>query len=138
MNPPQVLIERTAIAALCDRDHAHHAAATAAYRALLDEFEGEQSLLVAVSHHLRPHREWYHLQRRGALAPVDALHVGFQHSRAARRMAAATDFDTALTLVMCERHKVARMLTLDPQFKSYDLDVHVVGLDNGDDDVAGT
>ena len=43
---------------------------------------------------------------------------------------AVTDFDAALTLVMCERHKVARMLTLDPQFTTYDLDVHLLSDDD--------
>jgi hypothetical protein len=127
MNPPQVLIERTAIAALCDVRHTHHAAVAAGFLGLLEEFEGDKLLLVAVSEHLRPHREWYHVLRRGPLAPVDALHVGHQHRRAARRMADRADFDTALTLVMCQRHKLARMLTLDPQFLAYDLDVQLVG-----------
>ena len=46
-------------------------------------------------------------------------------------MTNVADLDTALTLVMCQRHKVARVLTLDSQFKAYDLDVQVVGV--GDD-----
>ena len=127
MNPPQVLIERTAIEALCDATSEHHEAVKAAFLALLEEFQADRLLLVAVSDHLRPHREWYHLVRRGSLAPVDTLHVGHQHRRAARRMTTVADFDAALTLVMCERHKVARMLTLDPQFTAFDLDVQLVG-----------
>lgn len=128
MNPPQVLIERTAVAALCNPDSQHHGAATAAYLALLDEFEADQLLLVAVSDHLRPWRDWYTLLRRGPLAVIDSLHVGWQHRRAARRMTEVADFDHALTLVMCQRHKVARMLTLDPYFTMYDdIRVQVVG-----------
>lgn len=128
MNPPQVLIERTAIDALTNPNSEHHDAATAAYLALVDEFESEQLLLVAVSDHLRPDREWYTLLRRGPLAVVDSLHIGWQHRRAARRMTTVADLDHALTLVMCQRHKVARMLTLDPFFAAYDdLDVQVVG-----------
>ncbi len=128
MNPPQVLIERTAVAALCDPNSEHHAATTTAYLALLAEFEDDQLLLVAVSDHLRPWREWYTLLRRGPLAVVDSLHVGRQHRRAARRMTEVTDFDHALTLVMCQRHKVVRMLTLDSYFSMYrDIAVQVVG-----------
>lgn len=131
MNPPQVLIERTAIDALCDATSEHHDAVTTAFLALLEDFEADKLLLVAVSDHLRSHREWYDFARRGALAPVDTLHVGNQHRRIARRTTTVSDFDTALTLVMCQRHKVARMLTLDPQFLAYDLDVQLVG--DGDD-----
>lgn len=131
MNPPQVLIERTAIEALCDANNEHHEAVAIAFVALLEDFEADRLLLVAVSDHLRPHREWGDFARRGPLAPVDALHVGHQHRRAARRMTNVADLDTALTLVMCQRHKVARVLTLDSQFKAYDLDVQVVGV--GDD-----
>lgn len=131
MNPPQVLIESSAIEALCDPANLHHSAVTEAYLALVEQYELEQVLLVAVSDHLRAHRDTYNPVRRGPLAPIDALHVGHQHRRAARRMTSGHDFDTALTLVMCERHKVARMLTLESKFATYDLDVHVVGDRNG-------
>ncbi len=133
MNPSQVLIERTAINALTNPNSEHHDAVTAAYLALLDEFEDEQLLLVAVSDHLRPDREWYTLLRRGPLAVVESLHVGYQHRRAARRMSAVADLDHALTLVMCQRHKVARMVTVDPYFATVDgialevLDAAVAG-----------
>ena len=86
MNPPQVLIERTAINALIDQSSEHHQVVAAAYLALLDEFEDDQLLLVAVSDHMRPHRQWYTFRRRGPLAVVDSLHVGRQHRRAARRV----------------------------------------------------
>lgn len=129
MNPPQVLIERSAIAALCDPTSRYHERLVAEYLTLVDAFERDQLLLVAVSDHLRAHRSQYEFSRRGPLAPVDTLHIGHQHRRAARRMA-VTDFDAALTLVMCERHKVARMLTLDPQFTTYDLDVHLLSDDD--------
>ncbi len=132
MNPPQVLIERTAIDALRNPNNENNEAVTAAYLALLGEFEDEQLLLVAVSDHLRPDREWYTLLRRGPLAVVESLHVGYQHRRAARRMSAVADLDHALTLVMCQRHKVARMLTVDPYFANYEgLDVTVVGESDG-------
>ncbi|MCE9622832.1 MAG: hypothetical protein K8R99_10845 [Actinomycetia bacterium] len=128
MNPPQILIERTAIDALCNPDNERHTAVAAAYLALMDEFEDDQLLLVAVSDHLRPYRAWNTLRRRGPLAAIDSLNVGRQHRRAANRMTDAVAFNHALTLVMCQRHKVTRMLTLDPYFTTYDdLDVQLVG-----------
>ncbi len=39
MNPPQVLIERTAIDAICDPSSEQHHVVSAAFIALLDEFE---------------------------------------------------------------------------------------------------
>jgi hypothetical protein len=133
MNPPQVLIERTAVDALCNPASENHARVALAYLALLEEFERDELLLVGVGDHLRPERGWHELVHRGPLAAIDTLHVGHQHRRVARRMTTAPDFDTALTLVMCQRHKVARMLTLDPYFTNSDLDVQLVG----DDDDAG-
>ena len=136
MNPPQVLIERTAIDALCNPSSEHHDVVTGAYLALLDEFEENQLLLVAVSEHVRPYREWYRFFRRGPLAAIDTLHVGRQHRRAANRMAATVDFDHVLTLLICQRHKVTRMLTLDPYFTTYNdlavqlLYAHLVGESN--------
>ena len=128
MNPPQVLIERSAIDALCNPSAAQHEAVVAAYLALVDEFEDEQLLLVAVSDHIRPYREWWRVLRRGPLAAIDALNVGRQHRRAAHRMTDTIDFNHALTLVMCQRNKVARMLTLDAHFTAYgDIEVQVIG-----------
>ena len=132
MNPPQVLIERAAIDALYNPSAEHHEAAVTAYLALVDEFQDEQLLLVAVSDHIRPYREWWRLLRRGPLAAIDTLQVGRQHRRAAHRMTDIVnfnrvDFNRALTLVMCQRHKVKRILTLDPLFTTFDLDVQLVG-----------
>lgn len=127
MNPPQVLIERSAIDALCNPSAVQHEAVVAAYLALVDQFEIEQLLLVAVSDHIRQYREWWRLLRRGPLAAIDTLNVGRQHRRAAHRMTDTVDFDRAITLVMCQRHKVKRILTLDPFFTEFDLDVQLVG-----------
>ena len=127
MNPPQVLIERAAIDALYNPSAEHHEAAVTADLALVDEFQDEHLLLVAVSDHIRPYREWWRLLRRGPLAAIDSLNVGRQHRRASNRMTDVVEFDHALTLVMCQRHKVKRILTLDPLFTTFDLDVQLVG-----------
>lgn len=137
MNPPQVLIERSALQALCVPSNEHHQRVAEAYLALVEEYEAERVLLVAVSDHLRPYRSWKQLRRRGPLAVIDVLHVGNQHRRNAARVSAADDFEIALTLVMCERHKVARMLTTDTRFTHYEgIDVQLIGaemLENGGD-----
>ncbi|CAN5639117.1 hypothetical protein BH10ACT2_BH10ACT2_26270 [soil metagenome] len=126
-SPHQVIIERTALQALCDESNEHHDSVSSAFLALLDDFENDRLLIVAISDHVRPYREWFDFKRRGPLAPVDTLHVGNQHRRAAHRMSTVRDFDSALTLVMCQRHKVTRMLTIDPYFTAFDIEVQLVG-----------
>ncbi|MBI4884364.1 MAG: hypothetical protein HY826_09960 [Actinobacteria bacterium] len=138
MNPPQVLIERSVVQALCDPASPHHRVAATAFLPLVQQFETNQLLLVAVSDHLIPPRRWYQAGwRRGVLAPIDSLPVGNQHRRTARRMHSAGDFDTALTMVMCQRHKVQRMLTLDANFRRYPLDVELIGVESADVAKAG-
>lgn len=127
LDPPQVLIEASALAAIADEGHEQHSATTAAYAELVRAYRAEQALLVAVSTQL--HRPWG--RRRGRFAPVDLLHVGGQHRRAAARMHTDPhDPEFALTLVMCQRHGVRRMLTLDERFAEYDFDL--VALPGGD------
>jgi hypothetical protein len=132
MDPPKVMLEMSFLHAVASADHPHHAECTAQYRELVDRFERNEVLLVAVSDHLRDldlgdapsttQRVTWFLHRRhlGAFAPVDPLYVGFQH----RRAAAATpidDPDLALTLVMCDRHKVRTVATVNPAFEAFDL-----------------
>ncbi|MEI7548036.1 MAG: hypothetical protein WCK21_08265 [Actinomycetota bacterium] len=117
LDPPKVLLEQTFLNALSDSDHEHHADAAGIYMALVDQFEREELLLVAVGDHLRP---WQAERRRGVLAPVDALPVGFQHRRVAGR-STEPDLAVALTLTMLERHKVRRIATFDDRFRDYDL-----------------
>ena len=118
LDPPTVLLEQSFLKALTDPAAEHHPAAAALYLSLVDQYEREEVLLMAVSDHLLP---WKQDRRLGVLAPIDPLHVGFQHRRAAARMPAVSDTDVALTLVMCERHKVRRVATFDPRFEHFDL-----------------
>jgi hypothetical protein len=123
MDPPKVLLETSFLRALCDPAADDYAAATATYLELVELYEAEHVLLVAVSDHLRAFRP---RGRQGALAPVDPLHVGFQHRRVARRAVAQTPsipLAHALTLVMLERHRVRRVATLDPFFQAYELEL---------------
>jgi predicted nucleic acid-binding protein len=123
MDPPKMLLESTFLRAVADRADDHHDRATDVYLQLVQQYEAEQLLLVAVSDHLRRFRSWQHV---GPLAPVDELYVGFQHRRAARRVVRLSvndDLDRALTLVMCERHKVTRLATFDPFFATFDLEL---------------
>lgn len=136
LDPPQVLLEASFLAALADRTHPDHARCASVYASLLDDVDHDRLLLAAVGDHLRPHlpplpddpidRAVAAVRRllrpTGLLAPVHHLHVGGQHRRAARR-STAERYDVALTLVMCDRHRIRRIATIDPVFERYDLQV---------------
>lgn len=125
MDPPKVLLERSFLMALTDTEHAQHADAIERYRRLVDLYQREEVLLYAVGPHLEPLRRQQQsgFRRDGLLAPVDPLHVAFQHHRVARRAARDADHpDLVLTLVMCERHKVRRIATYDQRFAAYHLE----------------
>ena len=126
MDPPKVLLEQSFLLALSDPRHVDHERCAARYLDLVEEYRCERILLVAVSDHLDEFRGFWH---RGMLAPVDRLWVGFQHRRAARRLAATVGWPPAveLTLVMCERHRIRRMVTLDATFEQYDLELLPAG-----------
>ncbi|MEN9646068.1 MAG: hypothetical protein RL238_2737 [Actinomycetota bacterium] len=134
MDPPKVLLEATFLDAVANADHPRHDDCVAAYRELVQQYELEQVLLVAVSDHLRDldHPQgldtlgkvkWFvHRPSVGMFAPVDPLYVGGQH----RRAAAATKVDdpsVALTLVMCSRYGVRRVATLHEAYEAFDLDL---------------
>ena len=134
MDPPKVLLELSFLRAVAEPGHERHSDAAAAYTALVDRYEREEVLLVAVGDHLREHdigpapttqqRVGWFLRRprRGLFAPVDPLHVGRQHRRAAARTA-VDDLDMALTLVMMSRHGVRRVATLNDAFAAFDLEI---------------
>jgi predicted nucleic acid-binding protein len=133
LDPPKILLDRSFLAAVTDDTNAAHEQCVAQYRSLVDEFEREEVLLVAVSTHLRDlergtdlefaHRAAYFLHRnhRGVFAPVEPLYVGFQHRRAAKGVDIADPAD-ALTLVMCERHHVTRIATVSDAFDGYRIE----------------
>lgn len=133
LDPPKVLLERSFLRAVADPTDEHHDEAVARYRALVDGFEREELLLVAVGSHLREVEQaddaaaverlvWFlHRPHRGLFAPVEPLYVGFQHRRAVRRTA-VDEHATALTLVMCDRHKVRRIASVSDAFEQYELE----------------
>ena len=140
LDPPQVLIEASALAALADPIHHQHTAVAAAYRTLLARHRRNEVLLVAVSRHLRPLEvaptdPWQTQLRwavarphRGLFAALDPLHVGQQHLNAAHLMSeGGIDRELALTLVMCERHRVRTVLTVDDRLAAYPLEVLPLG-----------
>ena len=135
LDPPQVLVERTALAVLRDPDDDRHAPVLAAYLDLVEQYRNNQVLLVALADDLT--RDAL-AARRGLFAPVDILHIGGQHRRAAAKMHTdPVDPAFALTLVMCQRYKVRRLLTLDPRFLAYDVTVEGGLLDDGPDGIDG-
>jgi hypothetical protein len=135
MDPPKVLLEASFLRAVADTDDAHHDACTALYTDLVARYERQEVLLVAVGDHLRAtdlgtdltrgqRAGWFlHRPRTGVFAPVDPLYVGFQHRRAAAAADAVPDPTVAMTLVMCSRHKVRRLATVDPAYDAYDLEL---------------
>ncbi len=134
MDPPKVMLEASFLEAVLSPEHPEHHICTATYGELLDRYERNEVLLVAVGDHLRAtdHRgevtaaqrvSWFlHRPRVGVFAPVDPLYVGFQHRRAADATS-VDDPDVALTLVMCDRHGVRRVATANPAYLEYDLDL---------------
>ena len=136
LDPPKVLVEASALRALTNPDHPGYDDVVAVYRDLVQQYQREQVLLVAVDDHLKPmdigpaardwaeFRWWLVRPRTGVLAPIDPLRVGFQHRRAAARLATTgVPRGVALTLVMCRREHVARVLTLDDRLDGYGLDL---------------
>jgi predicted nucleic acid-binding protein len=130
LDPPKVMLDRSFLRAVADPASSMHDESVARYRTLVDEFEREEMLLVAVSTHLRDvehghdlpqsQRVAYFLHRnhRGVFAPVEPLYVGFQHRRAARGVENADPAD-ALTMVMCERNNVRRIVTAADAFDGF-------------------
>ena len=145
MDPPKVLLERSFLDAVAQPDHADHSSCAALYRELVAQFERQDILLVAVGDHLRnielgddltagARAKWFlHRAHKGLFAPVDALYVGFQHRRAAAATGTAgtgtagtgigPDTTVAMTLVMCSRHKVRRVVTINPAYERYELEL---------------
>jgi len=136
MDPPKVLLERSFLDAVAQPDHADHSSCAALYRELVAQFERQDILLVAVGDHLRnielgddltagARAKWFlHRAHKGLFAPVDALYVGFQHRRAAAATGTAgTGTAVAMTLVMCSRHKVRRVVTINPAYERYELEL---------------
>jgi predicted nucleic acid-binding protein len=133
LDPPKVMLDRSFLAAILDETHPAHDECVAQYRTLLDEFEREDVLLVAVSTHLRDVERgeglepaqraasFLHRNHRGVFAPVEPLYVGYQHRRAAKGVDIADTAD-ALTLVMCERTNVRRIATVSDAFEGYRIE----------------
>ncbi len=134
LDPPKVMLDASFLAAIADASHPRHRECAAAYGDMVDRYERDELLLVAVSDHLREidlgaeptslqRIGWFvHRPHLGPLAPVDPLYVGYQHRRAARDTK-VDDPELAITLVMCERHKVRRVATLSDSLEQYGLQV---------------
>jgi hypothetical protein len=134
LDPPKVLLDRSFMVAVADPEHPEHERCALAYAGLVERYERHELLLVAVGTHLRDldlgtqtgtldRFAWFlHRPHRGVLAPVDPLYVGFQHRRAASGTP-VDDPDLAITLVMCDRHRVRRVATLSDRPAEFGLEV---------------
>lgn len=131
MDPPKALLELSFLEAVHDLGHEQHEVAATEYLRLVDRFQREEVLLVAVSDHAQRFPGMNHalrqigLRRTGVFAPVDFLWVGYQHRRAARRAAQTHGIDTAtaLTLTMAQRHRIRHLVTLDARFEEFELTI---------------
>lgn len=122
MDPPHILLEESFLRAVLHLHEPDHEQAAALYLDLVDQYERNEVLLVAVSTHLEPYRAD---ARRGVFAPIDRLWVGRQHRKAAQRLADESGYslDIALTMVMAERHRVRRVATFEPLFEQFRLEL---------------
>jgi predicted nucleic acid-binding protein len=140
IDPSKVLLDRSFMAAIVDESHPAHDECIELYRDLLDRFEREEILLVAVSTDLRDVERgpslttaqkaayFLHRNHRGVFAPVDPLYVGGQHRRAARGVETADPAD-GLTLVMCERHDIRRIAAATDAFDHFRIERVTVAAD---------
>lgn len=118
LDPPKVLLDRSFLTALTTHDDPNRERARTTYQRLLDEYEAEQVLLVALSTDI--------VDRgllRTLLAPVDVLHVAGQHRRAASRASADLPADLAVAAVLCHRDRIHRIATFDPRWAAFDVDL---------------
>ena len=141
LDPPKVMLERSFLDAIADTEHPRHDECVDSYRRLLEQFERQEVLLVAVGTHLRDvgigesppggaRAKWFvHRVHRGLFAPVEPLYVGWQHRRTAARTKVDDDV-VAITLVMCERHRVRRIASINEAFEEYEL-THEHGVPQG-------
>ena len=120
MDPPKVLLERSFLYAVADMSNPNHETAVTEYLDLVEQYQSEAILLVAVHTHLG---ELVGRDRKHVFAPVDRLWVGLQHRRAVKRSRLADDPDFAITMVMAERNRVRSIATFDPRFGDYELTV---------------
>jgi hypothetical protein len=124
MTPPTVLLDRSFLEALVDRDHTQHAETRACYERLVDDYQ---------AHHIRVRARLDHLidvdRKRHAelFAPVEVIHVARQYRRQAVRLAGrlGDDYepDLAVTLVVMRRESIERIATYHPYFDTLDVTV---------------
>lgn len=122
MTPPTVLLDRSFLAALADPAHPDGARAESTYRELVERYRRNERRLRARADHLSevaPAGE----VRQQLFAPVETIHVAGQHHRAARRLElpVEVDHDTALTLVVLRRERIAEVATFAPELAEFDL-----------------
>jgi len=124
MTPPTVLLDRSFLEVLVDRDHVQNPGTRQCYARLVDDYEAHQIRLRARADHLTD----VDRQRHAALlAPVEVIHVARQYRRQAVRLAVrlGDDYepDLAVTLVVMRRESIERIATHHPYFDALDVTV---------------
>lgn len=121
LDPPKVLLDLSFLQALTDTADANHDAAVSCYSGLVDDFQADRRLLIALTPHLRqvdPGRA----HRFTLLAPVWSMVPAGQHRRAARR-ASGVPADLALAMVMMTWNRLTSVASFDQRWQDYDVDV---------------
>lgn len=121
LDPPQVLLEHSFLAALIHLDDPNHVAAVTCYAELIDQYEDERILLKALDMDLAD-LDPESRMRHGLLAPVSTMFVAQQHRNAVPG-SLVTDPDLALTMIMVVWNKVRRIATFDARFDGFDVEV---------------
>ena len=121
LDPPQVLLEHSFLAALVDLDDPNHVAAVTCYAELIDQYEDERILLKALDTDLDDLDPESRMRHR-LLAPVSTMFVAQQHRNAVPG-SLVTDPDLALTMIMVVWNKVRRIATFDTRFDGFDVEV---------------
>jgi hypothetical protein len=124
MTPPTVLLDRSFLEVLVDRDHALHAETRACFERLVDEYQAHQIRLRARLDHLTDVDRKRHAE---LFAPVEIIHVARQYRRQAVRLAVrlGDDYepDLSVTLVVMRRESIDRIATYHPYFDTLDVTV---------------
>lgn len=118
MNPPKILLDRSFLVAVEERDDPHHDEAVAMFRTLIDDFVEQRCWLVARADHLDT------VADADLFAVADKLHVARQHRNAAVDVVARTGagIDEAITLVLVHRCRIRQVAHYDERLSVYDID----------------
>jgi hypothetical protein len=130
VTPPSVLLDASFLDALVIERRPE---ARSVYAQLVDDYERNTIRLRALSTDLAIHRP----DGSDLLAPVETIHVGGQHRRAADSAHAAIPESLRLAAVLVHRERLARVVSCEPWWHTVDgVDALVIGRSGDEPDPA--